>query len=174
MDHPPLHTGVGSQGEALALFDSLEPCDREFMHGQWRGRELHCGHPLEGLLKTCGWYGKRFASDEEVYPMLFGKGNGNLFMANPARMPLSATLATLPSPLVKALFTVARPFIATRSSGARLRELTYRGKTGAAMIYDRIAVIDIFRKLDDNNLLAIMDLKGDTSNKLFFFTLTRD
>jgi hypothetical protein len=41
------------------------------------------------------------------------------------------------------------------------------------MIYDRIAVMDAFRRIDSDTLLGIMDLKGDTSGKTFFFQLHR-
>jgi hypothetical protein len=162
-----------NQQQAWELFDSLAPVETDELRGLWRGREVFAEHPLEGLLSTCGWYGKRFDDDEHVFPMLFARRNGSTFCANPARMPLSARLNRLPQPLVRLLFRCAYPYVVTRASGARLRTLEFRGVPGACMIYDRLAVIDVFRRMDENTLLCIMDLKDDTSGKAFFFQLYR-
>jgi hypothetical protein len=167
---PPLRL---SQEEAFKLFDSLRPVQTDELLGTWRGQEVFSGHPLEGLLGTCGWYGKRFDDSEHVFPMLFARRDGSTFCANPARMPLSTRLNKLPKPLVRLLFRCAYPYVATRASGARLRTLEFRGVTGAGMVYDRLAVIDVFRRLDDDTLLCIMDLKDDNSEKAFFFQLYR-
>jgi hypothetical protein len=162
-----------TQQQAYELFDSLEPVMPDELRGLWRGREVFTGHPLEGLLSTCGWYGKRFDTDEHVFPMLFTAPGGATFCANPARMPLSARLNSLPGPLVRLLFRCAYPYIVTRASGARLRTIEFRGATGACMVYDRLAVIDVFRRLDKDNLFCIMDMKDDPSNKALFFQLYR-
>ncbi|MDR1184017.1 MAG: DUF4334 domain-containing protein [Coriobacteriales bacterium] len=162
-----------TQQQACELFDSLEPVQPDELRGLWRGREVFAGHPLEGLLSTCGWYGKRFDDSEHVFPMVFARPNGSTFCANPARMPLSVWLNSLPQPLVRLLFRCAYPYVATRISGARLRMIEFRGVMGACMIYDRLAVIDVFRRINDDVLLCIMDLKDDPSNKTFFFQLFR-
>jgi hypothetical protein len=167
---PPLRL---AQQEACEWFDGLAPVGCDELRGLWRGREVLSGHPLEGLLGTCGWYGKRFDDDEHVYPMVFARPNGSTFCANPARMPLSVWLNGLPGPLVRLLFRCAYPYVVTRTSGARLRRVEFRGTVGACMVYDRLAVIDAFRRIDDDTLLCIMDLKGDPSGKAFFFQLLR-
>ncbi|MDR1358143.1 MAG: DUF4334 domain-containing protein [Coriobacteriales bacterium] len=162
-----------TQQQALELFDSLMPVEAEELRGLWRGREVYTGHPLEGLLTTCGWYSKRFDDGEQVFPMVFARQNGSTFCANPARMPLSVWLNSLPKPLVRLLFWCAYPYVVTRKSGARLRMMEFRGVTSACMVYDRLAVLDYFRRIDDSTLLCIMDLKDDTSGKTFFFQLCR-
>ncbi|MDR1184116.1 MAG: DUF4334 domain-containing protein [Coriobacteriales bacterium] len=162
-----------TQQQAGELFDSLGPVEPDELRGLWRGREVFAGHPLEGLLSTCGWYGKRFDDSEHVFPMVFARSNGSTFCANPTRMPLSARLNSLPVPLVRLLFRCAYPYVVTRTSGARLRTLKFRGTISACMIYDRLAVIDAFRRIDNDTLLCIMDLKDDASNKTFFFQLYR-
>jgi hypothetical protein len=167
---PPLRL---TQQQALEHFDSLDPVQSDELRGLWKGQEVFTGHPLEGLLSTCGWYGKRFDDSEHVFPMVFARPNGSTFCANPARMPLSVWLNSLPGPLVRLLFRCAYPYVVTHTSGARLRTIEFRGVTGACMIYDRLAVIDVFRRIDDNTLLCIMDLKDDPSNKIFFFQLHR-
>ena len=61
----------------------------------------------------------------------------------------------------------------TVKSKARLREIRYRGGVTAAMIYDDLAIIDIFRKIDDTTVLGVMDLKGKMGEKGYFFLLER-
>jgi hypothetical protein len=48
----------------------------------------------------------------------------------------------------------------------------YRGKLSATMIYDQLPINDVFRKLDDNTVLAVMDNKNIKDP--FFFKLIRD
>ncbi|MDR1183909.1 MAG: DUF4334 domain-containing protein, partial [Coriobacteriales bacterium] len=125
------------------------------------------------LLSTCGWYGKRFDSSEQVFPLVFARPNGSTFCTNPARMPFSTRLNSLPRPLIRLLFRCAYPYVVTHISGARLRTIEFRDVTGVCMIYDRLAVVDVFRRINANTLFCIMDMKGDTSNKTFFFQLYR-
>lgn len=40
------------------------------------------------------------------------------------------------------------------------------------MVYDQLAIIDVFRKVDDKTLLGVMDMKG--MEQAFFFVLRRD
>lgn len=47
-----------------------------------------------------------------------------------------------------------------------------RGKFSAAMIYDNQPIIDVFRKIDANTVLGMMDMKG--MKKPFFFVLKRN
>jgi hypothetical protein len=60
----------------------------------------------------------------------------------------------------------------TDSSQARIRMMEYRQKISATMIYDNLPINDIFRKVDDNTLLGLMDFKGQPQP--FFFVLKRD
>ena len=69
-------------------------------------------------------------------------------------------------------FQLLMPLLQTRRSRARLRMIEYRGKTTAAMLYDDLPINDVFRKLDDDNVLGIMDLKGMAQP--FFFRLHRE
>jgi hypothetical protein len=162
-----------TQEQAFELFDSLAPMKLDELTGLWRGREVFTGHPLEGLLSTCGWYGKRFDDSENVFPMIFARPNGSTFCTNPARMPLDARLTSLPGSLMRLLFRCAYPYLVTRASGARLRTIEFRGVSDACMVYDRLAVLDVFRRIDANTLFCIMDMKDDPSDKTFFFQLYR-
>ncbi|MFT3660272.1 MAG: DUF4334 domain-containing protein [Gordonia sp. (in: high G+C Gram-positive bacteria)] len=158
---------------AAAVFDALEPVTAEQILGRWHGSEVPTGHPLDGLLDVSGWYGKEFVDTETVHPLLFGRP-GALWAVNPKLMPLGLLnrLGTrfprwLP-PGGTALFRLA----ATGSPRARLREVEFRGRVGAAMVYDDLPIIDHFRRLDDDALLGAMDLRGSRSP--YFFLLERD
>jgi len=48
----------------------------------------------------------------------------------------------------------------------------YRGKVSAAMVYDRQPIIDLFRKIDENTVLGMMDYKR--MERPYFFRLSRD
>lgn len=43
---------------------------------------------------------------------------------------------------------------------ARLRNVEYRGVVSAAMIYDRLPIIDHFRAIDDDTLMGLMETRG--------------
>ena len=51
---------------------------------------------------------------------------------------------------------------------ARLRELSFRGTSSAGMVYDQQPWIDYFRKLDDDTLVAMIDMKGTLMGAGFF------
>lgn len=162
--------------QALELFDSLEPVDTEFMIGRWQGDGYPTDHPLDGLLEIFHWYGKLFESAENVHPLLFSNRRGKLIHVNPGYMKPSFALAEhmskFKSKTAGNVFQFLLPLLSTSKSRARLRMTEYRGKTSATMIYDQLPINDVFRKLDDNTVLGVMD------NKLlvdpFFFKLTKD
>ena len=70
------------------------------------------------------------------------------------------------------LFTALRGVIATTKPHARLRLTEYRGVVSATMCYDALPVNDVFRKVDDQTLLAVMDLRG--MERPFLFVLRRE
>jgi hypothetical protein len=49
---------------------------------------------------------------------------------------------------------------------------TYRGQSSATMIYDQLPILDVFRRIDADTVLGVMDRKGMTAP--FFFVLRRD
>lgn len=55
---------------------------------------------------------------------------------------------------------------------AQMREIRYAGKVSAALIYDRQPIMDYFRKVNDNVVIGLGDIKGKPTD--FFFHLTRD
>ncbi|NIL95446.1 MAG: DUF4334 domain-containing protein [Woeseiaceae bacterium] len=161
---------------ALELFDSLEPVDIEFMIGRWKGDGYPTDHPLDGLLEVFHWYGKHFESGEDVHPLLFSNRRGKLVRVNPGYMKPSFALAEhmskFKSRTAGNIFQLLLPLFSTSKSRARLRMTEYRGKVSATMIYDQLPINDVFRKLDDDAVLGVMDNK--IVKDPFFFKLTRD
>ncbi|GAA3026048.1 DUF4334 domain-containing protein [Gordonia defluvii] len=158
---------------AQELFDSLPPLTVDDMLGRWHGSEVPTGHPMDGMLALSGWYGKEFIDAETVHPLLFGTP-GHLYAVNPKLVPMN-TLNRVGSALPRLMppgGTAALRALRTAKPRARLRMVEYRGTVGAAMVYDDIAVIDHFRRLDENTVLGAMDQRG--SEQTFFFLLERD
>lgn len=159
--------------EALAHFDSLQPVAIEFMIGQWHGASFATGHPWDGLLEKYHWYGKRFIDADNVHPLVYHSVFGRLVPVNPLFMPMSLLrLRMFHSAIFGKMFQLTLFLFRAWSSGARLRMMECRGKTSAAMVYDRQPIIDAFRKIDGNKVLGMMDFKG--MERPYFFTLERD
>ena len=167
-------TGV-TQAEAFGFYDSLEPVSAKFMLGVWKGSECRTGHIMDGMLTIAPWYGKVFMSTEKVHPLVFEDKSGKKYCVDPQKVfryikePAIMKLLTKFTQKVDMVFKAYR----TVKSKARLREIRYRGGVTAAMIYDDLAIIDIFRKIDDTTVLGVMDLKGKMGEKGYFFLLTK-
>ncbi len=170
-----LAAGRVSPAEALALFDSLPPVEPGFMLGAWRGGGFATGHPLDGGLQAYHWWGKRFESAEAVHPLVFERRSGALISVNPLWMlPVLGLLDSGPVPKAAALGTALQwllPLLSTRRPRARLRRIEHRGQFSAAMVYDHLPIQDVFRHVDENTVLGLMDLKGAQHD--FFFVLRR-
>ena len=167
-----LHDGA-TQEEAFSLFDQLETLDMNEIWGLWKGEEITTGHPFEGLLQASGWYGKKFIDEEHVHPLVMQRGNGDLYSINPAFIPLNLPFDKIPKKLITPAMKILRPVLKTKKSAARLRLIKYRGKISVAMVYDKKGIIDIFRKVEADTLLGIMDIKELQSDKSYFFVLRR-
>lgn len=160
--------------QAYALFDELPPVRAEEITGRWKGSEVPSGHPFDGLLTASGWYGKQFDGPDSVHPLLFSDTAGRLFAADPRKVPLSLA-GRVPSSAVAAgrrFVGLLKPALRTARPRARLRDLEYRGKVSAAMIYDHLPIIDIFRRVDQDTLLGVMDQRD--AEQPYFFALHRD
>jgi hypothetical protein len=166
--------GSASTAEALTLFDGLDCVDTDFMLGDWKGAGFPTDHPLDGVLEVYHWYGKKFESTEHVHPLVFTNTRGNKVSVNPALIPLSLSdVMPIPkAPFMGRLMQYCIPLLSTRRSRARLRMTSYRGKVSATMIYDDKPINDVFRQVDGNTVLGIMDRKGMAQP--FFFVLRRE
>ncbi|GAB2695509.1 DUF4334 domain-containing protein [Nocardia thraciensis] len=162
--------------QAWELFDGL-PAVRvdEITTGRWHGDELDTGHPWAGVLVESGWYGKQFDDPDSVQPLLFAGPDEAVFPVDPRRVPL-ALAGRVPRAgvrLARRLLPALRPLLRTRTPRARLRNLEFRGKVSAAMVYDHLPIIDIFRLVDDETLLGVMDLRGMADPYFFILRRTR-
>jgi hypothetical protein len=73
---------------------------------------------------------------------------------------------------LRAALTGVRALLYTGEPKARLREVTHRGVVTAAMVYDALPIIDVFRRVSDDVRLGAMDMRGLPSP--FLFVLRRD
>ncbi len=160
--------------EALELFDELEAISIKEMIGKWRGSGFSTLHPMDGLLETFNWYGKEFIDENNVHPLLFLDLKNNLFIVDPKKMPMGRAfkLPFLKNKSLRFLFLSLKSVLSTTKTRARIRMMEYRGKVSATMIYDDLPVLDVFRKVDKNTLLGVMDSKG--LEQPFFFVLKRE
>lgn len=167
-----IQQGRSTTEEALRLFDELDSVGLDFMFGRWQGADFLTNHPMDGLLETIGWYGKEFVDSDNVHPLLFSDGN-EIFKVDPN--PLITNLGlkfSLPqNESMKPLYSNMSKLLKTEDSKARIRMMEYRHKVSATMIYDYLPIHDVFRKVDDNTLLGLMDWKG--MPQPFFFLLNR-
>jgi GXWXG protein/uncharacterized protein DUF4334 len=161
--------------DVLAEWDALPPVEVPELLGRWRGSELPSGHPFDGLLAAHGWYGKEFLDEETVHPLLFRDTAGVPRPLDPTLAPL-ALLRAAPglfrSPPARLAFAGIRPLLRTGRPHARLRRLEHRGVPTAAWVYDRLPVIDVFRRVSADTLLGLMDMRGLPTP--FPFVLRRD
>jgi hypothetical protein len=160
--------------DSETLFDRLDPIAVDFMFGEWRGREVSTGHNMDGSLALARWYGKSFIDEETVHPLVHMDGAGKKFFADPGKMPMGPRMKTprYPQSILPALRWGMKAYMQTTKSRARLRMTEYRGKISATMCYDQLPIHDVFRKLDDNNVLGFMDMKR--MERPYVFTLTRE
>jgi Domain of unknown function (DUF4334)/GXWXG protein len=167
-------SGVAPE-EALAFFDGLPTVPAADMLGRWRGSGLPTGSRLDGLLEAYGWYGKEFSGAESVHPLLFAGRGGRPRPVDPAWIPLSllrdhAGLARLWP--VRTVFGRLRPLLYTNQPKARLRTIEHRGVSTAAMVYDALPIVDVFRRIGPDAVIGAMDMRGLPAP--FFFLLERD
>jgi hypothetical protein len=160
--------------DALARFDALPSVEPEALVGRWRGTGLPTGHPLDGVLESLGWYGKAFDSVDRVHPLLFRTRSGEIVPLDPRFMPVSVALrwpAFASSAPIRMAFAAGRFLLRAHNSAASLRAVNFREKRSASMIYHRKPIIDHFRKIDDDRVLGLMEMRG--MELPYFFLLTR-
>jgi hypothetical protein len=169
------HRTGAPAADALACFDRCAPVEPGELIGRWRGSGLPTGHPFDGLLERYGWYGKEVLDPETVHPLLFRDRHGRPRPVDPALAPLGI-LRRAPglarTTAARAGFAVVRPLRTTRRPAARVRPVEFRGVLSAAVVYDRLPIVDVLRRVDGGTLLGLMDMRGVPEP--FFFVLRRD
>ncbi len=127
-----------SFSELEAFYAQLAPVSNDEMHGEWKGGYITSGGVVDLTLKDFGFYG----------------WIGKHFHSDDKVHALMHKLFG---------FEFNFPLI----GGARIREIEYRGKISSAMIYNHLPIIDHFRRVDENTLMGVMDVKGKTV--LYFY-----
>jgi hypothetical protein len=160
---------------ALAFLDRLPALTPAGLTGRWRGTGLLTGHRWDGLLETHGWYGKEVLDAETVHPLLFRDRAGVPRPVDPTLAPLGLLRAhpgLFRNAPARLAFARVRPLLHTRRPAARVRTLEHRGVPTAALVYDRLPIVDVFRRVTADTVLGVMDLRGLTEP--FFFVLRRE
>ncbi|MGF1534984.1 MAG: DUF4334 domain-containing protein [Elainellaceae cyanobacterium] len=169
-----LQSGQTTTEQALALFDSLPAVDLAFMLGRWRGSGFPTDHPMDGFLEAARWYGKEFVTPDAVHPLLFSDGSGNIYKVapNPTLMKWVLQMPLPKSDAAQPLYVALNTLLKTDDPQARLRMMEHRGQVSATMIYDHLPIHDVFKQVDEDTVLGVMDYKE--SPQPFFFVLRRD
>ena len=117
-----LDEGKTDTEKALAIFDSLDEINTDFMLGAWEGSGFPTGHSLDGVLDVFFWHGKRFESLEDVHPLVFSTISGGKKSLNPSLMVMGLDLLDrlpfLKSKLSGRIFQALIPLFVTRRSRA--------------------------------------------------------
>lgn len=163
--------------EAAALFEALAPCGESVLRGRWAGHEVRTGHPLDGMLANVSWYGKQFDGPTRVHPLLVAGRDGNPFPLNPDLVPMLTIRRPPPVPrtvtaMAPTLMSALRPAARARRHGAHLTMRNLGGFDTAAMVYDTRPIVDVFKKVDDDTVLGLMEYPG--MPRPYFFVLQRD
>ncbi len=138
-------TGLVDDAELDAVWAALETIRPEQLFGAWKGDEFLTGHPVNGMLEKARWFGKTFTSRFDVQPLICRDEDGNLY----SNKKLGKGEASLWS-------------------------VEFRGEVTASMVYDGQAVIDHFKKVDDNTVMGIMNGKDAViDGRHLYFLLER-
>ncbi len=171
------HRGGTAPADVLAFAVRLPGVPVGEMTGRWRGAELPTGSPLDGLLPAHRWWGKEALDADTVHPLLFPDRTGRPRPIDPAPAPLTllrrAPGLTRSGP-ARLAFAAVRPLLTTRRPTARLRPVVHRGVPTAALVYDRLPVVDVFRQVTPDLLLGLMDMRGLPGPFAFLLERARD
>ena len=132
-----------------ALWESLDPVTVEDVLGRWRGGDFATGHVVSTVLTKVRWHGKWFDSPSEVTPIVCRDDAEELYANEKA----------------------------AGGGGASLWPVEFRGEVTATMVYDRLPVLDHFKRVDDHTLMGIMNGKLEAAfglADLYYFWLERD
>ncbi|MDN3022808.1 DUF4334 domain-containing protein [Streptomyces sp. S.PB5] len=74
-----VRTGEACGGTLLyEVFDALEPVERGFLTGTWRGGVFDTACESTMKLVSMSWYGKRFDDTEDAEPLLCQRSDGSI------------------------------------------------------------------------------------------------
>lgn len=131
------------------LWADLDPVTVDEVLGPWRGGDFATGHVASQVLKKVRWHGKVFNGPLDAQPLVCRDADGALYSN----------------------------LEAGGGGEASLWEVVFRGESTATMVYDKMPVLDHFKKVDDTTLMGIMNGKLDSAfgiSDLYYFWLERD
>lgn len=135
--------------ELDALWADLATVEVEEVFGPWRGGDFSTGHIASTVLEKVSWHGKRFDGPLAAVPLVCRGEDGELYSNTEAG----------------------------GGGEASLWPVAFRGEVTATMVYDRLPVLDHFKRVDDDTLMGIMNGKLDSAfgvKDLYYFWLERD
>ncbi|MCX5441516.1 DUF4334 domain-containing protein [Streptomyces sp. NBC_00063] len=141
-------TGPVDPSELEALWADLQVVDASSILGPWRGFALLTGHPIEKVLASGRWHGKRFDALDDAKPLICRAEDGSLYSDTKAG-----------------------------KGEASLWNVEFRGEVTATMVYDGMAVLDHFKRVDDHTLMGVMNGKPGlvlAEGRPFYFGLERE
>lgn len=132
-----------------ALWADLATVEVDEMLGAWRGGDFATGHVASTVLEKVRWHGKRFEGPLEAVPLVCRGDDGELYSN-----------------------------LAAGSGGeASLWPVGFRGEVTATMVYDKLPVLDHFKRVDAATVMGIMNgkLAGTFGiEDLYYFWLERE
>lgn len=142
-----------------SLFNELPPVPLSHLidTGGWNGGFFDTGHSNGDFMKEICWVGKDFFSLDHVDPVIV---NPNGKRESWGKWGFATVRATYS-------FLYASPVLAR----LQLKEIVYRGKVTATMVYDERPVFDYFRWVDENTILGIME--GKPLDGPFYFYIVK-
>ncbi|MCS7477968.1 DUF4334 domain-containing protein [Umezawaea endophytica] len=130
------------------LWADLDVVDASSILGSWKGFAFPTGHHVERMLTSSRWHGKRFTALDDAQPLICRAADGTLHSDT-----------------------------AAGKGEASLWNVEFRGEVTATMVYDGMAVLDHFKRVDDTTLMGVMNGKPGLvlgNGGLFYFGLERE
>lgn len=141
-----------AEEKLLALIANREACDAEALAVLFEQLE-----PADEAFMLGQWHGGRFDGGAEPNPI---RWYGKRFNSRTEVDPMLC------------LNDKDEVYVWDTWGPAQMREVAYGGKVQACLIYDQHPMMDYFRKISDDVVMGLGDIKGRPLD--FFFWLERD
>ena len=124
--------------ELAAFFEKLKPVHTNEMIGEWKGGYFKSGSLVDLGLKDYGVW-------KWIGKHYHSEDNVDALMHR----------------------AFGREFNIPFLGDAHIKEVEFRGKVSTGMHYNHLPIVDHFRRVDENTLLGVMDVRGKTV--LYFY-----
>jgi len=169
-----IYTKKMTSEQALEFYDSLEPITFEELLevGEWHGAEIETEHIMDGVLEAVKWHGKRFEPNRGIHPLLYKGITGKIHSVDAGKIPFQH-LVKLPRWLIRIAFVFVAPLIHTKKPCTQFWDVEYRGKRTGAMVWDGLPIVEVFARINENEVLGVTVSKWFDPGPPYFFTLTK-